>query len=176
MRQLRGAGLRSWLLVTAFVLGFASLARAGELDLSAVALHLPASSYHYLAASGRFRFGKDAKKGGAFLEAGMTPPFTELGYTQTVMFAAIGKEWGHEWRPWARGYFGLGIGTYADRVNDNWGVVPSIVTSAGLRVGGKHFGLALGVEGFIGVYSLGQLQVWTVWPLTNLTGGIYVAI
>ena len=65
--------MRRALLLFVLLALIAPSARAVEMSLSAVALHLPDSNYHYFASSLRARFGSDPQSA-FFVEAGMTPP------------------------------------------------------------------------------------------------------
>lgn len=151
-------------------------AHGAELTLSALALHLPDSSYHYLATSVRARFASQESETAFFLEGGLTPPFSRYGYTQTIAFLAGGKEWKARLGSFASLFFGLGLGAYADEVSGSQGIVPSIMTQSGLKLGGQSFGVVFTIEGFIGIYSLPQLFAFTAWPLSCFAGGIYVGL
>jgi hypothetical protein len=154
-------------------------AQALELALRGSALQLPLEGYRRAAGSLQLGFG-GGKTGYWILEAGSTVPFRVSNYTQTVYFGSLA----HEWTPGAGRFFrplvGFGIGAFADRVSDSAtgrnsiGWMPSISTRAGFRIGEK-LGLHALFECQAGVYDLGQLSSWIIWPMTRLSGGLHVS-
>lgn len=157
--------------------GLCPTADATEVALSSGYVHLPASSYHYFGYAGHVGLGQ--RDSSYTIDFGMIPSSSIAGLSHSTYFGSVGAQW-VQGAGFVRPYLGLGLGFYIDRVGSSSetrsGFVPALVGQGGLRVGGQNLGLSLGFASYLGIYNPGQLFEWTIWPLTTVMAGIYVAI
>lgn len=144
--------------------------KAFEVSLSSGFVHLPSSSYHYLGYDLGLGFG--SVESHFDLNIGLTHPYYGYGYSQKIFFGRLGWTWALT-SSWIKPYVGVGLGTYADIVSSSGGVIPSIVTHGGLKLGGNGFGADLSLATYMGIYNPAHLVNFTMWPLVTILGGIY---
>jgi len=149
-------------------------ARAFGFGVGAGAIHLPASSYHYLGYSAHLAFGADDSHFRWSL--GSTHPYSGHGFSQMVMYTQFGWEWMVGKGKFFRPYAGLGAGVFFDKVQTQIGVVPSLASAFGLRIGGSGLSLDLSVAMLLGIYSPAHLTYFTMWPMINAMAGISVGM
>jgi hypothetical protein len=150
-------------------------ASAFEIAASTGALHLPDSSYHYLAF--QFSLRSSGKSARFRFDLGGTPPHSSLGFSQIIVFSGASIEWHSDSTSnFFRPYGGCGIGVFGDRVNSMMGWVPALLLQGGIKVGGSRVGVDFSFSGYTGVYDTSHVEVQTVWPLINAMAGVYVAL
>lgn len=164
--------LYAFLIFQALCVAIVKDTQALEVSLATGFIHLPASSYHYLGYNAHLGFGE--KDTLVIIDFGMTPQFSTGTYTQSIYYGSVGWRWVRG-RAFIQPYFGIGLGLYVDQVSSSSGIIPSIVTQGGIKIGRAHFGGLLGFSNYLGIYSPSQLLQWTIWPLVNVMGGLYVA-
>ncbi len=147
-----------------------------EISGGITGIQLPGSSYLYQGYQTQLtgRIGS----GSYSLTAAGVLPYEILGYTHSVASLSFTREFslsGGARSSFFDPFVGIGPGLYLDQVNSSSGWVPSLVTRGGVRVGHKNFGVIGQFECHAGIYSFSQLRSWVIWPLVELSGGIYVA-
>ena len=134
-------------------------------------LQLPAARYHYQAWGVQVSYGSLDLKW--VFNAALAQPFELLGYRQWIGALSLTREFGVNVSSWLRPFVGAGPGIYLDRVNNQSGWVPSLVTRGGVRLGGSALGVEAHFDCHAGIYSVSQLGSWVIWPLTQVGGGVY---
>jgi len=161
-----------------FIVGLAALiqnANAVEITAGTAALQLPTSDYRFQ--SYQFQLTHSIGSGRYTWGLSSTLPYEVLGYSQLISnfsfsreFSLNSKSSGSMINP----FVALGGGLYMDQVNSERGIVPSLVTRGGIRAGLSSFGVIAQFECYAGIYSFTQLRSWVIWPLTQISGGLYV--
>jgi len=145
-----------------------------DFGFAAGAMHLPAESYHRLGY--QLQLGFEGEKGTVWtLSVEGAQPNVVTGYREylgSLSFAAKFIPDTGFFRPFAS----LGAGLYLNRTNRQNGFVPSLYTSAGIRMGGSGFGFNLEIQTYLGMYNPLQLAILTAWPLVTGFGGLYIVL
>lgn len=170
-----GSEKKSWGLFR-ILLGLTLLSptsQAFEFRAQSGLLQLPHSSYHHLAYKLDFGLGS----GDNFrIAAGLSHPYSLLGFTLVIYTAGLSYEWGAEKGGGLNPFGALGLGFVADTVSGQIGWMPALNMRAGLRWGGARFGLSAELDTHVGFYDFSQFLSWTVWPVYQFMMGIYVAL
>jgi len=147
--------------------------RALDLTLQSGLVHLPASSYHYLGYTARLGIGKQESR--FVFDLGTSHPYSNpsSGVSQVIGYSSVAWEWTGGKDSFFKPYVGAGLGVFLDRVANQNGLLPALVTHGGIKLGGSRFGVTLGLDQYLGVIHVSQLLSWTAWPLINLMGGLY---
>ena len=163
-----------YLLTVGIIFTRAKNAYSFDLAFSSEAIHIPNTSYHYLGIDTIIAF--PTNEGRFFVQLGATPPYTRSGFQEFTTYFSLGHLFETE-SSFIRFYGGPAIGCYFDVLNGQIGYTPSIVLNGGIRIGGKSLGLQFGMNTFFGINPFWQfIGANVAWPMTNFTGGIYVAL
>lgn len=155
--------------------GLATPAHAVSLAVSSGAFHMPNSSYHQLVFDGQLSFSV-APSANVVWQLGAAPPFAAHGFTQQLFYSSLQVQWSTE-RTGARLFGGAGFGVYGEKVNNSFGLLPSIALTGGARVGSETLGLQLSMNTQLGISNFASLISSSVaWPAVSFLGGIYVAL
>jgi hypothetical protein len=149
-------------------------AGAFEFSLNGGSLQYLESSYHYLGYTGRMGF--DSKNKTIMANFGMMQPYNVGGFSQKLFFGSLGLEWlpALEKQDFISPIGGFGFGIFDEVVsNADTTVLPAIVLSAGLKIGGPSFGLRTSLDCYNGFYRFNPFNDWMYQPLILFMAGFY---
>ena len=164
-------------LATLFGLGLlipSRTAGASEWGLSTSLLQLPSGGYHYLAFGAQAAFG-DSNSPWVF-QIGGTPPSASAGYSQSIYYSSLTRDFFFTTSSFAKPFLGFGLGAFMDKVNSMNGFMPSIVARGGFEFGSGSLSGSLFFEVQNGIFDPSQLTSFVIWPLSRVGGAIHVRL
>jgi hypothetical protein len=151
-------------------------AHAMDLAVSSGAMQLPNSSYHLLNFNSELRFDLGSSEVQFMFQLGGMPPFSAHGFTQRLFYSSINLEWMTP-PAFLRMFSGLGLGIYADMVNQYVGPMGCLNLVGGLRAGSTQLGVQLAMSAYLGQEHWNDFLSYSgAWSLYVFTGGLYVGL